>query len=178
MRVCAKRRKRGGGVIIADIVFIGLAAILLIAAVLAVWLKNVFYNALALILCLFCVAGLFIYLNSEFLAIMEVIIYIGAISIAIIFAIMLSRPMFQQHEKRDLKKILRSLVISALLFFGITKTIRLTQWPQISVEGDYSMRAIGKMFLGESVLPFEVVSLILLIAIIGAHVISNTKDSK
>ena len=162
---------------IADFVFIGLSATLLSAAVLAVWLKNVFYNALALILCLFCVACLFIYLNSEFLAIMEVIIYIGAISIAIIFAIMLSRPMIQRHEKRDAKKILRSFVIGALLFFGITKTIRLTRWPQASVEGDYSMRAIGKMFLGASVLPFEVVSLVLLIAIIGALVISNTKDS-
>ncbi len=162
---------------IADIVFIGLAVVLLTAALLAVWLKNVFYNALALILCLFCVAGIFIYLNSEFLAIMEVIIYIGAISIAIIFAIMLSRPMFQQHEKRDIKKILRSFAIAALLFFGLIKTICMTQWLQVSIEGDYSIRALGKMFLGESVLPFEAVSLVLLVAIIGALVISNTKDS-
>jgi len=163
--------------VIADIVFIGLAVVLLTAALLAVWLKNVFYNALALILCLFCVAGIFIYLNSEFLAIMEVIIYIGAISIAIIFAIMLSRPMFQQHEKRDIKKILRSFAIAALLFFGLIKTICMTQWLQVSIEGDYSIRALGKMFLGESVLPFEAVSLVLLVAIIGALVISNTKDS-
>ena len=162
---------------IADIVFIGLAVTLLTAAVLAVWLKNVFYNALALILCLFCVAGFFIYLNSEFLAIMEVIIYIGAISIAIIFAIMLSRPMFQQHEKRDIKKILRSFAIGALLFFGVIKTIRLTQWPHASTEGDYSIQALGRMFLGEGVLPFEAVSLVLLVAIIGALVISNTRDS-
>ena len=163
--------------IIADIIFIGLAVTLLASAVLAVWLKNVFYNALALILCLFCVAGFSIYLNSEFLAVIEVIIYIGAISIAIIFAIMLSRPMFQQHEKRDVKKILRSLAIGGLLFYGIVKTIRLTQWPHASTEGDYSIRAIGKMLLGESVLPFEAVSLVLLVAIIGALVISNTKDS-
>ena len=164
--------------IIADIIFIGLAATLLTAGVLAVWLKNVFYNALALILCLFCVAGLFIYLNSEFLAIMEVIIYIGAISIAIIFAIMLSRPMFQQHEKRDIKKVLRSFVIGALLFFGIIKTIRLTQWPLVSTEGDYSIHTIGKMFLSDSVLPFEVVSLVLLVAIIGALVILNPAKDK
>ena len=163
--------------ILADIVFISIVIITLASALMAVWLKNVFYNALFLILSLFGVACLFIYLNSEFLAIMEVIIYIGAISIAIIFAIMLSRPMFQRHEKRDVKKILRSLVIGALLFFGIAKTIHLTQWPQASVEGDYSMRAIGKMLLAQSVLPFEVVSLVLLVAIIGALVISNTKDS-
>ena len=161
---------------ITDIIFIGLAVGLIVAAWLAVWLKNVFYNALALILCLFCVAGIFIFLNGEFLAIMEIIIYIGAISIAIIFAIMLSRPMFQKNEKRAINKILRSAVIGALLFFGITKTIRLTQWPQISVDGDYSIAAIGRMFLGESVLPFEVVSLVLLVAIIGALVISDSKE--
>ena len=162
---------------IADIVFIGLATVLLVAAGLAVWLKNVFYNALALILCLFCVAGLFIYLNSEFLAVMEVIIYIGAISIAIIFAIMLSSPMFQQHEKRELFKTIRSVVIGGLLFFGLHKAIRTTQWPKAPLEGDYSMQAIGRMFLKESVLPFEVVSLVLLVAIIGALVISKPKDS-
>lgn len=162
----------------ADIIFIGLAMILLSAAGLAVWLKNVFYNALALILCLFCVAGIFIYLNSEFLAIMEVIIYIGAISIAIIFAIMLSRPMFQKREKRSFGKILRSLIISVLLFIGLNKAIRNSQWPTASFEGDYSMQAIGRTLLKENALPFEVVSLVLLVAIIGALVISNTKDSK
>ena len=160
-----------------DAIFIVLAGILLAAAFLAVWLKNVFYNAMALILCLFCVAGIFIYLNSEFLAVMEVIIYIGAISIAIIFAIMLSRPMFQQHEKRNPNKIIRSLIISGLLFFGITRMIRSTQWPQAVITGDYSMNGLGKMFLTESVLPFEVVSVVLLIAIIGALVIANSKDS-
>jgi NADH-quinone oxidoreductase subunit J len=161
----------------ADIIFIALAVILLSAAGLAVWLKNVFYNALALILCLFCVAGLFIYLNSEFLAIMEIIIYIGAISIAIIFAIMLSKPMFQKREIRSSGKILRSVIISALLFFGLNKAIHNSQWPAAALEGDYSMQAIGRMLLKESALPFEAVSLVLLVAIIGALVISNTKDS-
>ena len=163
---------------LADIAFIGLAVTLLTAAILAVWLKNVFYNALSLILCLFCVAGLFIYLNSEFLAIMEVIIYIGAISIAIIFAIMLSSPMFHHAQKRDFKKIFRALSIGSLLFFGIQKAIHSTRWPVASIEGDYSMRAIGRSFLTESVLPFEVVSLVLLVAIIGALVISNFKESQ
>ncbi len=163
---------------LADPIFIGLAAVLLLAAWLAVWLKNVFYNAMALILCLFCVAGMFIYLNSEFLAIMEVIIYIGAISIAIIFAIMLSNPMSKKHEKRNFSKIIRSFIIAALLFFGITRMIRSTQWPEATLQGDYSMQGIGRMFLTESILPFEVVSVVLLIAIIGALVIANPKDAK
>src|SRR5438045_2091421 len=106
-----------------------LVAITLLGAVLAVGLKNVFYNALSLILCLFGVATIFVYLNSEFLAIMEVIVYIGAISIAIIFAIMLSRPMLPTSEPRNFGKILRSGILGALLFAALVKMIRQTSWP-------------------------------------------------
>ena len=161
-----------------DFIFTGLVVVLLSAALMAVLLKNVFYNAMALILCLFCVAGVFIFLNSEFLAIIEVIVYIGAISVAIIFAIMLSRPMAQSHEKRDAKKIARALFISGALFAGILMTLRVTTWPRVSIEGDYSMQAIGREFLGAQMLPFEVVSLVLLIAIIGALLISDRENSK
>ena len=161
---------------IAEVVFVLLAAVTLAGAFMAVWLKNVFYNALSLILCLFGVACLFIYLNAEFLAIMEVIIYIGAIAVAIIFAIMLSRPMFQQHEKRARAKIARSLFIGGFLFLGLLKTLRSTRWPQAGEGGDYSIRAIGKALLTTHALPFEAVSLVLLIAIIGALVISDSKE--
>lgn len=159
--------------ILTEIVFAALVAITLIGALLAVTLKNVFYNALSLILCLFGVAALFIYLNSEFLAVMEVIVYIGAISIAIIFAIMLSRPMMQKDEPVNFGKILRSAVLGALFFGVLAKMIGSTQWPVTSQEGDYSIKAVGKMLLTSQGLPFEVISLILLIAIIGALVISS-----
>jgi NADH-quinone oxidoreductase subunit J len=162
---------------IQETIFIAVAAITLLGAVLAVWLKNVFYNALALILCLAGVAALFIYLNSEFLAIIEVIIYIGAISIAIIFAIMLSQPMAQKSEKRQPVKILRSIGLATLLFGGIWAILRTTVWPNPGTEGDYSLQAIGKSLLTVNVLPFEVVSVILLIAIIGALVISASKET-
>ena len=160
-----------------DGVFIGIAAITLLGGVLAVWPKNVFYNAMALILCLFGVAGLFIYLNGEFLAVVEVIIYIGAISIAIIFAIMLSRPWSQQHSPRKPAKLLRSLLAASALFLGLLQIVRSSPWSQAAADGDYSMGGIGKSLLSTYALPFETVSLILLIAIIGALVISSSKDA-
>ena len=159
-----------------DIIFIAIAAITLLGAVLAVWPKNVFYNAMALILCLFGVAGLFIYLNSEFLAVVEVIIYIGAISIAIIFAIMLSKPWAQEHSRRKPEKVLRSLFAAGLLFLALLQVLRASAWSKTSVEGDYSIQAIGKSLLSDYALPFETVSLILLVAIIGALVISSSKE--
>jgi NADH-quinone oxidoreductase subunit J len=163
---------------IQDVVFCGIAFITLLGAFLAVWLKNVFHNALALILCLFGVASLFIFLNAEFLAVIEVIIYIGAISVAIIFAIMLSKPWFHQSLPRNRVKVFRAVIASALLFGGLLELLRRTQWPVADpATGDFSMKAIGRSLLTAYALPFETVSLVLLIAIIGALVVSSSRES-
>lgn len=162
---------------IADIAFVIAAAITLLGAFLAVSLKNVFYNALSLILSLFGVACLFVFLNSEFLAVMEIIIYIGAIAIAIIFAIMLSRsPMLSSEEPRRTGRTAIGALVAFVLFIAIARTFRATVWPSPGIEGDYSIQAIGKSFLTTTVLPFEAVSLVLLVAIIGALVLAA--DSK
>jgi NADH-quinone oxidoreductase subunit J len=159
-----------------EFVFIGFVAATLLGAFWAVWLRNVFHNALALGFCFFGVAGIFIFLNAEFLAVMEVIIYIGAITIAIIFAIMLSQPMFKTASPRRPNKILRSTILAGLVFFAITKTLHNQTWPMRSIEGDYSIRAIGRSLLTNYALPFEAISLVLLVAIIGALVISGEKE--
>ncbi len=161
---------------IADIVFLGFAAITILGAFIAVWPHNVFHNALGLILSLLGVAALFIFLNCEFLAIVEIIIYIGAISVAIIFAIMLSRPWSHEQKPRDRMKVLRSCLTAALLFGSLYQIMRVTVWPSVSAEGDYSIQLIGKQLLTSYALPFEVVSLVLLIAIIGTLVISGSNE--
>ena len=156
-----------------EIIFIGIMAVVVLGAFLAVWPRNVFHNALGLGLCLFGVAGIFIYLNAEFLAVMEIIIYIGAITIAIIFAIMLSQTMTPKQAPRNPKKVAQSFVLAGLIFFVLSKTIRMAHWPFQTQSGDYSIKAIGKSLLTTYALPFETVSLVLLVAIIGALLISE-----
>ena len=161
-----------------DIFFGAIVLMTLTGAFLAVWLKNVFHNALSLILCLFGVAALFIFLNAEFLAVIEVIIYIGAISVAIIFAIMLSKPWFSVSAPRNRVKLLRSILLSALLFGGLFKILRITRWPAADMNaGDFSIQGLGRSLLTTYALPFEVVSLVLLIAIIGALVVSASREN-
>ena len=162
---------------LADAVFCGIAAVTLLGAFLAVWLKNVFHNALGLILSLFGVAALFIFLNAEFLAVIQIIIYIGAIAIAIIFAIMLSRPWFHRSAPRRPVKLARALLASGALFGGLLMLLRDAAWPVAEEAGDYSMAAIGRSLLTTYALPFEAVSLVLLVAIIGALVVSTSKES-
>ena len=87
--------------------------------------------------------------------------------------------MFQQHEKRNFMKGFRSLLIGGLLFGGLQKMILTTHWAVADPNlGDYSMRGIGKALLSSALLPFEAVSLILLVAIIGALLISSTRNEK
>ena len=162
---------------LADVVFCGIAALTVLGAVLAVWLKNVFYNAMGLILSLFGVAALFIYLDAEFLAVIEVIIYIGAISIAIIFAIMLSRPWAQAQTPRSPLKLVRSALAASLLGTGMILLVRQVAWPVAETVTDGSIESIGRALLSTYALPFEVVSLVLLVAIVGALVISSSKEN-
>ena len=85
-----------------------MVAITIVGAFIAVAARNIFHNVLGLALSLFGVAGLFLYLNSPFVALMEILIYVGAICIAICFAIMLSEPLYLPRPPRNPMKILGS----------------------------------------------------------------------
>lgn len=160
---------------IADIVFIILAGLVLTGGIIAVSLRNVFYNALGMGLSFFGLAGLFIFLNSEFLAAMQVIIYIGAIAIAIIFAIMMSPPMWRAQDGPPRLRTSRSILASVVFFLLVARILLAAKWPSPAGEGDYSAARIGALLLGRYVLPFELVSLVLLVAIIGALVLLDRK---
>lgn len=156
-----------------DICFLLIGAMALGGAFLAVGLKNVFYNALGLGLSFFGVAGIFIFLNAEFIAVMQVIIYIGAIAVAIIFAIMMSQPLWIPQPDSG-PRMIRSAVF-ALLLFGIVSVVLLkAPWP-LSPEPTlgYPLNVLGRELLTRAILPFELISLVLLIAILGALLISR-----
>ena len=85
---------------LADLSFLGVLTITFGGAFIAVGARNIFHNVLGLALSLFGVAGIFVFLNSPFLAMMEILIYVGAICIAICFAIMLSEPLYLPRPPR------------------------------------------------------------------------------
>ncbi len=163
-----------------ELIFAMVVIFTLISALLTVSLKRIFYNALSLIATLFGLACLFIYLESEFLAVMEVIIYIGAIAVAIIFAIMLSVPPTVTIPKRSPKKILKSGLVSLFIFMTLVRFLLRTHWPHNEIKiADNSARHIGELILAQYPLAFEVISLVLLVAILGAILISrDTGETK
>lgn len=161
--------------LIGDLVFGCFVGMTLAGAIMAVGLKNIFHNALSLALALLGTAGIFVFLHSEFLALMQVLIYAGAISIAIIFAIMLSPPLSLVPEKRSLSKILVSLTVSALVFASFVYVFLHTPWP-VSADldgGDYSVRHLGEVLIDRYAFAFELISIVLLVAILGSMVIAR-----
>jgi NADH-quinone oxidoreductase subunit J len=138
-------------------------------ALIAVLPKSIIHNVFGLATSLIGVAGIFIFLGSEFLAMMEILIYVGAICIAIVFAIMLSQPMHLQIPPRWRPKVIFSLVVAGVVFVSFGLIVARTNWEPAAARGeDWSVRRIGELLLTRYELLFELISLVLLVAIIGA----------
>lgn len=149
--------------------FILVVGLTFAGALIAVLPRNIIYNVFGLATCILGVAGLFIFLGSEFLAMMEILIYIGAISIAIVFAIMLSQPMHVRIPPAWRPKLYLSFAVSAVVFVAFSIIVLRTPW-EVALERsqDWTVKRLGELFLTRYELLFELISLALLVAIIGA----------
>ena len=159
-----------------DIAFWILAVISVVAALAVVSLRNIFRAALALVLCFLTVAGLYITLSADFLAVAQVLVYVGAISILIILGIMLTREI--QHGSLTNKFRIPAFIIAILFLGAVAFAVFNSTW-QVStvapVEPTTTALA-GKLFgEGGFILTVEIAAVLLLAAIIGAIVLVREK---
>lgn len=162
---------------LAGLSFLLIVGMTLGGAFIAVGAHNIFHNVLGLALSLFGVAGIFLFLNSPFLAMMEILIYVGAICIAICFAIMLSEPLYRPRPPRKPIKLLGAALGAGLVFVVFAVLIKKTAWiPAAMRSDDWSVATIGHYLLTRYALIFEAISLILLVAMLGAIV--NAKNGR
>jgi NADH-quinone oxidoreductase subunit J len=154
--------------------FAGVVVLTFGGALIAVMPRNILHNVLGLILSLTGVAGLFVYLGSPFIAVMQLLIYVGAICISIVFAIMFSRPLHLTLPKRHLSKIGLALGVSLLAFLAMATIVSQTAWqPAAQRSSDFSIKTVGSYLITRYDLVFELMSLLLLIAILGAIIIAG-----
>lgn len=157
------------------VIFYLMAFLIVVSAVLMVTSKNIFHSALYLASVLFGVAGIFVLLNSYFLAGIQVLIYIGAVVVLTIFVINLTKKITGQEIPQFNKQILPSFIVSALSTVLIILVILKTDWLKRIQGGTIATKdntaIIGRQFLTDFVIPFEVVSVLLLAALIGAIVL-------
>jgi NADH:ubiquinone oxidoreductase subunit 6 (subunit J) len=156
---------------VATLAFLMVVALTVVGALIAVSARNIFHNVLGLAASLLGVSGLFLYLNSPFVALMEILIYVGAICIAICFAIMLSEPLHLPRPPRHKVKLLGAMLGAGAVFAFLGLLVKKTQWvPAMERSNDWSITTIGHYLLTNYALIFELVSLLLLVAMLGAIV--------
>jgi NADH-quinone oxidoreductase subunit J len=145
-------------------------------ALLAVSLKNVLHAIFGLAIALLAIAGLFVVLNSPFVAAMEVLIYVGGISVAMVFAVMLSTVVPKHAAETPLRRGGAAL-IAILFMLGVGAVVvgaDLSPVAPRAVPDDlWSVAHLGRWLLDDYNLVFETLSVVLLLAILGAIVISR-----
>lgn len=159
---------------IQTLVFYILSGLIVGSGFMVVSLKNIFHSALFLVLCLFSVAGIYILLSAEFVAAVQVLVYVGAITVLLIFAIMLTAQLYSPSLRQSNEQVIPGIIIVGVLLVVTLLALSRTSW-RISTQGieGESTVSIGKALLTTYVLPFEVVSLVLIAALIGAVIIAR-----
>jgi NADH-quinone oxidoreductase subunit J len=162
---------------IAGIVFILCLATTIGGALLTVMTTRIIRSVCGLAMCSIGLAGLFYFLHSPFLALMEILIYVGAVCVTIVFAVMLAEPDEPLVTEKPSASILwggLALLSGLVIFAGLWRLTSQTTWPTPKTVSDGSMEAIGKAMLTTFSMPFELISLALLVAILGALAIART----
>ena len=161
---------------LAETLFFVFTALIFCGGMIAVRTRLLMNAVLGLALSLLGVAGLFFHLGSQFLALMQVLIYVGAVCIIIAFGIMVGPRPKQEDEGRVVGKRNMLLAVTTCVagFVLLTVTIIEATWIPAAVRsGDFSVKHLGENLLYQFCLAFELISVMLLTAIIGALIIAN-----
>ncbi|HEY6569207.1 MAG TPA: NADH-quinone oxidoreductase subunit J [Candidatus Limnocylindrales bacterium] len=150
-----------------DLLFMTLAGVMLISGLLVVTMRNIIRCALAMIVCFAALAGLYVIASAPFVAAAEVLVYIGAISVLVLFAIMLTQTKAAPSRLVFQTQAGPAAVAGILLAIVITLAVVSTDWPVSNTLNPTDTRSVAETLFGSFVLPFEVVSVLLLAAVIG-----------
>lgn len=160
------------------VLFLLAAATVLVAGVAVVAARNLVRAAFWLLPCFLGVAGLFVLLGAYFLAAIQVLIYAGAIMLLLLFVLMLTRDAGGALAAPHNRQAVWALAAAALVA-GVTLSVVVAfPWPLQLAAARASTAAIGEALLRTYLLPFEVASVLLLAAIIGAIVIARSEPSE
>jgi len=159
-------------------VFGASAALAVIGALFAVALKNIFHNILGFALALLGVAGLFLTLGSDFLAIVLLLVYVGALGIAMVYAVMLSQPLDAPPVPRSAPKVVGAALLAALVGAALWLVLRTAQFPAREGALEVTPQFTGWRLLSDYVLAFELISVLLVIAMIGAVMVARRDPAR
>ena len=167
-----------GSTYIIPALFLFFVATTVAGALIAVAARRIIRSVCGLAVCCLGLAGLYYFLNSPFLALMELLIYVGAVCVTIIFAVMLAEP---EEPARQVTRVTYWLavaattIVTASIFWSLARLGVCGDWPTLALnQSSGSVETIGVKLLTQYSFAFEAISLVLLVAILGALAIARS----
>ena len=166
------------------LIFLGFAFVAIVSGIGVVFSRNAVYSALLLVANFFCLAAFYVMLNAQFLAAVQVTVYAGAIMVLFVFVTMLLSPSADQRSHSEVRWHRWLVVPLALVFIGQI-VVSIVAGSVSALRGPYdleginavggSVQAVGRVLFTDYLLPFEVVSLLLIVALVGAVFLGKRK---
>jgi NADH-quinone oxidoreductase subunit J len=163
--------------LLSQIVFYFFAAMTIASAAVVVFARSLIRSAFALLFTFFGVAALYACLGADFLAATQMVIYVGGILVLLLFGVMLTHKLYDLNLKSETYQVFPALVVVLAVFSMLVTFMLRTHWhTQAQNAPNPTTGAIGALLLNEYILPFEVASILLLIALIGAAMIVRRRS--
>ncbi len=159
------------------LIFYILSAITLASACMTILSRNPIHSAIYLVVCFFSIAGHYVLLNAQFLAMVHLIVYSGAIMILILFTVMMmdfnKEQVIQKSKWATLAAVVSSCMVAFILLAAFMKGQPVTGMEQASGEDFQSIKMLGKVLLSDFVVPFEMAAVLLLVSMVGSVLLSK-----
>jgi NADH-quinone oxidoreductase subunit J len=156
-----------------DALLTALATLMLVAAIAVVTMKDIIRCGLAMIVCFLALAGIYVVLGAPIVAATQVLVYIGAISVLILFAIMLTQTKAGPSSLVFQTQAFPAAIAAVILAILIAVTVAATNWTETTRRIWTSTEEVANALFGKFVLPFEIVSVLLLAAVVGGVFIAK-----
>ena len=152
------------------VIFYLFAAITVFSAAFVVFSRNIIYSAFSLLFTFFGVAALYVFLSADFIAVTQIVVYVGGILVLLLFGVMFTNKIMMTDLKTDVLNIVPGILLLLSITGGLIYTfLTRTEWFISAAQRQGSVvEQIGFETMSRYVLPFEMISILLLLALIGA----------
>ena len=159
-----------------QVVFYFFAAMTVVGAGIVVFARSLIHSAFGLLFTFFGVAALYVFLEADFLAAAQLVIYVGGILVLLLFGVMLTHKLYDLKLRTEMHQVFPSLLVTLAVFATLLGVLLRTTW-HVPAQAPQSPTTaeIGTLFMKDFILPFEIASIFLLVALIGAAMIVRRK---
>jgi NADH-quinone oxidoreductase subunit J len=160
-----------------DLLFCVVALMTVGSAAIVVLSRSLIYSAFSLLFTFFGVAIIYVLLGADFLAATQVLIYVGGILVLLLFGVMLTHRLYNLNLKTETFQLFPGMIIAIAVFVSLAMAAANTRWKFVGEKpAAPTTETIGTLFMTEYLLPFEIASILLLVALIGAAMLVRRRS--